>query len=285
MASSSSSLGTLHLSPSIMVFIHIESCDAFSFDAWRCSFIVRILDKASGTFMLRLTIRFRLVVAVFVMIGSCGAGLRKKSSFDVGKVNGSCSWGFSEEFCNGGRIRDDVGSWVLSVDSKDEADADAVGDDALGEDDGGFLERPPHREAMMAMVAAIHAIKRKRESAGWWWVNGLASEGNLLPMVEINMNQDLSLSLSRPTVGEVKSASNIHDERNAQIARQADAFIALPDKFSRSCGDDNIDTTRNSQQTGGFAILVSTVVAPLSVKEKRIKDVPISVCAGGSLQF
>ncbi|KAJ8638458.1 hypothetical protein MRB53_012725 [Persea americana] len=197
MASSSSSLGTLHLSPSIMVFIHIESCDAFSFDAWRCSFIVRILDKASGTFMLRLTIRFRLVVAVFVMIGSCGAGLRKKSSFDVGEVDGSCSWGFSDEFCNGGRIRDDVGSWVLSVDSKDEADADAVGDDALG-DDGGFLERPPQRAAMMAMVAAIHAIKRERESAGWWWVDGLASEGYLLPMVEINMNQDLySLSLSR----------------------------------------------------------------------------------------
>lgn len=30
---------------------------------------------------------------------------------------------------------------------------------------------------------------------------------------------------------------------------------------------------------------MSTVVAPLSVKEKRIKDVPTFVCAGGYLQF
>lgn len=80
----------------------------------------------------------------------------------VEAVDDSCSWGFSDEFFNG----DGMDCWVFSVDdSNDVAEADAAGD-ALGDEDDGFLERRPQRVVIMAMVAAMDAMKREMESAG-----------------------------------------------------------------------------------------------------------------------
>ncbi|KAF9613079.1 hypothetical protein IFM89_005527 [Coptis chinensis] len=162
MASSSS--GTLHFSPSMIVFVHIESSgfDSICFGCCCSSF----RDRIPLSFTLRLALSLRLCVRI-VNNGdfggdccwTCGVIL-SVSSTNVGGGDGEGNGGGDPDGGDGAGDFVFVASVLVTSCMEDF--------DASGDEDFLFRDRAlaPHSAAIMRIVAATDAVRKEKENAG-----------------------------------------------------------------------------------------------------------------------